>query len=81
MQAVAFVVNFHFASLERYVQVLFHVFHLQHKHVSSVLLYLTAMMILLLRQVDIHEQYLKPSMKKYLLNENRNVMRIVVVCW
>jgi hypothetical protein len=37
------------------------------------------MMMMILKQMDIHVQYLKLSMKKYLLNENQNEMSIVVV--
>jgi hypothetical protein len=37
------------------------------------------MMMMILRQMDIHEQYLKLLMKKYLLNENQNEMNIVAV--
>jgi hypothetical protein len=38
-------------------------------------------MMMMQREMDIHEQYQKLSKKKYWLNENQNVMNIVDVYW
>jgi hypothetical protein len=38
-------------------------------------------MMMMQREMDSHEQYQKLSKKKYLLNENQNVMNIVDVYW